>query len=236
MAAVRAVGRGAGLSHLSAAAVWAMHDAPVDRVDVLVVHRDVRSRENVRIHRVSELGGADVSTHRGIPLTVPVRTLLDLATVVSRAELARAVERAEICRVATHDELVALLTRCRSHRGAARLRAVLDPGRQFTRSQAERRLLALVEAAGLPMPAANTHVAGHEVDFLWPRERLVVEVDGYAFHSSRAAFERDRVRDARLQALGYRVLRFTWRRLADEPEASVATIAVALATRAAVAF
>jgi very-short-patch-repair endonuclease len=131
--------------------------------------------------------------------------------------------------MSSHEQLAALLTRGRSHRGAARLEAVLDPGRQFTRSEAERRLLRLVKAAGLPTPAANTRVAGYEVDFLWPRERLVVEVDGYSFHSARAAFERDRVRDADLQTCGYRVLRITWRRLAEAPDAVTATVATALA-------
>ena len=76
---------------------------------------------------------------------------------------------------------------------------------------------------------ANVRVAGHEVDVLWPDAKLVVEVDGYAFHSTRAAFERDRRRDGELQAAGYRVLRLTWRQLADEPEAVVASLARTLA-------
>ena len=59
-------------------------------------------------------------------------------------------------------------------------------------------------------------------------QRLVVEVDGFAFHSSRAAFERDRVRDAELQAMGYRVLRVTWRRLVAEPDVIVAQLAALL--------
>jgi very-short-patch-repair endonuclease len=63
---------------------------------------------------------------------------------------------------------------------------------------------------------------------LWSEQRVVVEIDGFAFHSSRAAFERDRIRDAELQALGYRVLRITWRRLVSEPEAVVALLAAAL--------
>ena len=63
------------------------------------------------------------------------------------------------------------------------------------------------------------------MDFLWPSKRLIVEIDGYAFHSSRAAFERDRRRDADLQTLGYRILRFTPRRLNDEPVAVVAAVA-----------
>jgi very-short-patch-repair endonuclease len=103
----------------------------------------------------------------------------------------------------------------------------------FTRSEAERRLLALIRAAGLPPPRTNVHVGPYEVDFLWPAHRLVVEVDGFAFHSSRAAFERDRRRDADLQARGLRVTRVTWRQLEREPHAVVARLAAALALRAA---
>ncbi len=98
----------------------------------------------------------------------------------------------------------------------------------MTRSAAERRLLALVKAGGLPRPETNVKVAGHEVDMLWPAAHVVVEVDGFAFHSGRGAFERDRRRDADLQAAGHRVLRITWRRLQAEPEA----VLVALTTGA----
>jgi very-short-patch-repair endonuclease len=75
----------------------------------------------------------------------------------------------------------------------------------------------------------NAKLAGFEVDFVWPDQKLVVEVDGYRFHSSRAAFERDRRRDARLGDLDFRVIRVTWRQLVDEPHAVVARIAAALA-------
>ena len=71
----------------------------------------------------------------------------------------------------------------------------------------------------------------YEVDLLWPGQRLVVEMDSYAFHSSRARFEADRLRDAALGAAGFRVLRVTWRQLADTPEALAARIATALAQR-----
>ena len=63
---------------------------------------------------------------------------------------------------------------------------------------------------------------------LWPRRRLVVEVDGFTFHVSRAAFERDHRRDAELTTLGYTVLRVTWRRLKAEPEAVIAELAALL--------
>ena len=98
----------------------------------------------------------------------------------------------------------------------------------LTRSEAEERLLALVRAAGLPPTETNSRVGHHEVDFLWRAARLVVEVDGYAFHASRASFERDRLRDAELQAVGLRVMRVTWRQIVDEPLALVSRLAQAL--------
>jgi very-short-patch-repair endonuclease len=111
------------------------------------------------------------------------------------------------------------------------LRAALERegGPAFTRSEAERRLLALVRAAGLPPPRVNPRLAGHEVDFLWTEARVVAEVDGFAFHSTRAAFERDRRRDADLGDSGHRVIRLTWLQLEREPHRVVARLAAALA-------
>jgi very-short-patch-repair endonuclease len=115
------------------------------------------------------------------------------------------------------------------------LRALLtrERGPALTRSEAEERLLALVRQAGLPAPECNVRIAGHEVDFLWRASRLIVEVDGYAFHGSRDAFERDRRRDAELQAVGLTVVRLTWRRLVHEPEAVVALLARRIAPASA---
>jgi very-short-patch-repair endonuclease len=92
-------------------------------------------------------------------------------------------------------------------------------------------MLALIRAADLPRPRVNVRLGPHEVDLHWPGHRLVAEIDGYAYHSSRAAFERDRLRDADLQARGQRVLRITYRRLSAAPEAVIAQLAAALATR-----
>ena len=106
------------------------------------------------------------------------------------------------------------------------MRAVLAGEPAFTRSEAEARLLELLRRARLPLPEHNVIVDGHEVDMLWRGHGLVVEVDGYAYHSGRASFEHDRARDAEL---GLRVVRITWRQLNDEPEAVVARLARALA-------
>jgi very-short-patch-repair endonuclease len=71
----------------------------------------------------------------------------------------------------------------------------------------------------------NRAVEGYEVDFVWPEARLIVEADGWAAHRSRAAFERDRLRDAALGAAGWRVMRITWRRLTREPGLVAAQLA-----------
>ena len=90
-------------------------------------------------------------------------------------------------------------------------------------------MLELIRAAGLPPPEVNARVCGYEVDFLWRRQRLVVEIDGYAFHSSRSAFERDRAKGAALLAAGFQVMRVTWLQMEREPYVVVAHLAQALA-------
>jgi very-short-patch-repair endonuclease len=79
-----------------------------------------------------------------------------------------------------------------------------------TRSELEEAFLRLCDDHALPRPQTNTHIEGFEVDFAWPAERLIVEVDGYAFHRSPTAFETDRERDVILALAGWRVLRFTY--------------------------
>jgi very-short-patch-repair endonuclease len=107
----------------------------------------------------------------------------------------------------------------------------LERGPGITRSKAERKLVALLRAAALPAPELNARVKRDEVDFLWRKHRVAVEVDGYAYHADRRAFERDRERDGVLLADGYAVLRITWRQLITRHEAVIAKIAAALAVR-----
>ena len=86
----------------------------------------------------------------------------------------------------------------------------------------------LLRQANLPSPVTQHWVAGYPADFAWPERRLIVEVDGFRFHSHRRAFERDRKRDQAHVLAGYRVIRITWRQLDEEPLSVVATIATAL--------
>jgi very-short-patch-repair endonuclease len=87
----------------------------------------------------------------------------------------------------------------------------------LTRSELEERFLAFLDAHDLPRPSVNCAVEGFEVDFHWPDQRLIVELDGRAAHHTLTAFERDRARDRALQAAGWRVVRITWHQLQYEP-------------------
>jgi very-short-patch-repair endonuclease len=220
IAAVLAVGHGAAISHRSAAALWEILPPNDDPVDVTVTRGHPRNRPGIQVHRTRRF---QHSLNAGVRVTTPLRTLQDLASAVGSRDLERAVEEAQVRRLVTRQEI----ERLRGRSGAA------GRGREpsLTRSEAERRLLRLIRVAQLPAPRTNVRVDRHEVDFLWLDERVIVEVDGFGFHSSRAAFERDRAKDRALQAAGYVVLRITWRQLVDEPEAVIAALAGALAHR-----
>jgi very-short-patch-repair endonuclease len=138
--------------------------------------------------------------------------------VLTPRALEQALAEARARRLVTRGALHAALARAPRRHGSAALRTLLSCEAEpaLTRSEAEERLLALVRKARLPEPECNVRLAGYEVDFLWRDRRLVVEVDGYAFHSSPAAFERDRLRDGELEDAGYRVRRITWRQLTED--------------------
>jgi very-short-patch-repair endonuclease len=190
-------------------------------------------RPGIVVHRTVRLDRRDRRLHGPLPLTSPARTLVDLAPSVTRDRLEQAIAQAGRRRLAREDEILAAGARAGRRRGSVVLEQLLGAGATaYTRSAAERRLLSLIREAGLPPPRVNSRLAGLEVDFVWPRRKLVVEVDGYGYHSDRLAFENDRRRDAKLIALGYRIMRITWRQLCDEPVGVVARLATALASTA----
>lgn len=223
------------VSHRSAARLWGLLPAPGvgDVVDITVVRREVHPQPGIRIHRRRRMRTADSVWQGRIRLTTVARTLFDLASVLSSGQLESIVAQARRMELTSEAELGAQLSANRGQRGVARFRQVLgvDGAPAFTRSEAERRLLGLIRASDLPLPAANSVVHGFEVDFLWARELVVVEVDSRAFHSDRNAFERDRLRDAELIANGYVVIRVTWSQLTQTPAAIINRIRRTLTTR-----
>jgi predicted transcriptional regulator of viral defense system len=226
MAAVLACGGEGVLSHRSAAALWGLR--PTSRPDVEVsAPRSRGGRKGIAVHRVRRLHPDDWAIQNGIPVTTVARTLLDLAEVTDRADLARAFEEAERLRLLDVRSIERLMRRSRGRRGLRPLAALIAQERAplpATRSELERRFVEVCGEAGLPRPAVNVVVAGLEVDMVWADRKLAVELDGYAFHRTRAAFERDRIRDASLALAGYRVLRVTHRRLEHQPAAVAETV------------
>jgi very-short-patch-repair endonuclease len=101
----------------------------------------------------------------------------------------------------------------------------------MTRSRRERAFLKLIRESGLPLPETNAKFGPYEPDFLWRRERLVVEIDGYTFHSGPDSFSRDREKDLFFKRLDLEVLRFTGEHIVHQPPMVLATVAQELARR-----
>jgi very-short-patch-repair endonuclease len=228
MAAVLACGTRTALSHGSAAYLYGI--VPRPEGDVHVTGPERRGRRGIRLHR-SPLTPQDATRSHGVPVIRPARTLVDMAAGADPLLVERAMEDALRRKLVSRSVLAAEAARRRPGSAAIRELLALERAPALTRSEAERRLLALIRAAGLPTPELNVRLLGLDVDMFWRRQRLVVEVDGFAYHSGRAAFERDRMRDARLTASGLRVMRITWRQISARPHAVVARLAEALAQR-----
>jgi len=170
----------------------------------------------------------------GVPVTAVPRTLLDLAAVLPSLPLERVLERTEAQGLFDVPPVEEVLDRNAGHAGAANLQqalALYRPEPAFTRSSLEQRFLELVREAGLPAPAMNFNVGGYELDAYWERERFAVELDLYETHGTRAAFERDRLREDDLLLIEVETIRVTGPRLRREPDAAVARVAAHLARR-----
>jgi very-short-patch-repair endonuclease len=230
-AALLYAGDDTALSHGTAAALWGLTAAAPPLVAITVIRRNIRPHEQLRVHRVQTLDARDVRIHQGFPVTAPARTIIDVTGSSGADAGHRALNEARVRKLVSDQELEAAIARCPGRMGTSRLRKILkaEKGRGFTRQEAERRLRALVTAAGLPPAEYNARLHGYELDALWRSAGIVVEVDGFAAHGQRAAFERDRRKDQVLAAAGYQVIRVTWRQIEHEPLAVVARIAQAMA-------
>jgi len=235
MAAVLACGPGALLSHRSCGALAGILRTAIAYVEVTVPSPRGRI-DGVRAYVRSRTAAVDRDEIDAIPCTSLARTLLDLATVVPRRRLERACDEAEAQEIFDLRAIGDVLDRSRGCRGTARLRAVLEEhaiGTTLTRPGLEERALAALDRAGLRRPEVNADVVcrdgiGREVDFLWRRERLVLETDGGQFHRTPRQIERDRRKEAHLVRAGYRVLRATWLQVEREPETVALMVAAAL--------
>ena len=163
----------------------------------------------IRVHR-SSLDPQDVTRHKGIPVTTPARTLIDLAAIVNERGLRHAVRRAQGHRRISLPHLLRTLDRLGPRRGTTTLRRIIATGPAPTRSVLEDVLLDLLLAAGFEHPDVNKPIVidGRRVvpDFRWPQHRLILEADGPGWHDRSL----DAERQALLEAHGERVVRLTW--------------------------
>lgn len=233
LAAVLAAGPGAVLSHRDAAGLHGIRPANHVRVDVTTPRR-LRQRPGIALHHSTTVAD-DVTIANRIPVTTLARTLVDLAAVVPADHLAKAMREADRQGKLDLRAVEAVMERTRNRPGKrhAALRSALADhrrrGTQLTRSPLEDRFLGLLDAHGLPRPETNVVIEGMEVDALWRSRRIVVELDGWAHHNDRLAFERDRERSNELAEAGYTVLRFTHDAVAHRPSAVANQLARVLA-------
>lgn len=212
---------GGVLSHRSAAALWALTD-PIERDEVTIRTSAGRGERNgLTIHRTSSLLKAETTMHDGIPVTTVPRTFVDLAETASRRRLERTLDEAEYQRVLDLTAFQHAIALNSGRAGAKRLARALEGhtvGSTRTNDGLEESFFLLCRDAGLPDPVVKAHIGPYEVDFLWPDARLVVETDDRASHERNATYERDRDRDGHLQEAGYRLRRFTWKKITNEPD------------------
>lgn len=203
MAAVLYGGEGSVLSYWSAATLWRMRSGVGPKSHV-TCPRKRRSSRRITFHH-AQLPDDEVTTEQEIPATTPARTLLDLAPLLPSPVLARMVEAAPN----RGAPLAELLARYPRKPGRTTLAAVIESATPMTRSDLEAKLLDAMTRAGLPQPEVNAVIEGYEIDFAWRKHRVIAELDAYATHGSRLAFERDRERDRKLTLAGWRVVRMT---------------------------
>jgi very-short-patch-repair endonuclease len=213
MAAVLAGGEGALLARRTASAAWGIRRSE-GRPEV-AIPRQRRARRGIVFHR-SRVPADERTTHNGIPITTVPRTILDMATVLDVRGIERAINEAEIKRLWDELSLHDLLHRYRGRPGTGNLRAALrkrSEGATATKSDLEELFIAFADTARLPRPETNVHIEGIEVDCAWRKQRVIVEVDSWEIHRTRAAFERDREKSRVLQAAGWRCVPITYLQL-----------------------
>ncbi len=229
--ALLACGPTAVLSHGTAACVWGIWKRWEKPFEVTTAGK--RTRNGISVHR-AELKRRDITTQIGLRVTTAARTVFDIAPRLSERALRRAIADLRRPGHLHIHQLADLVERLPRSPGTRRVRPLIDvPHGGPTRSDLEDRYLAFAARFGLPTPETNVWVAGREVDIWYPEERVIVELDGWDFHSDRESFEDDREEDATALALGIATIRITDPRMTNRPEREAARIRTILRARRA---
>lgn len=186
-----------------------------------------RSHAGVRVRR-RDLDEQDIFEARGLRVTGLALTVLEASA--RRGGGPRVMDSALQHRVGLAD-LQRTHIRNRGRYGAAAARRMLDAAAGGARSEAERLVIQLLREAGIKGWQANFAAGPYVIDVAFPRQRVAVEIDGWAFHSDGAAFQNDRKRQNWLALHGWQVLRFTWLDLTQHPQRVLAEIRAAISVR-----
>ncbi|MYF84360.1 MAG: DUF559 domain-containing protein [Acidimicrobiia bacterium] len=226
------------VSHQSAAQLHRLGCEPFRGAVATVPSRRTYRLEGVQVHQSTDLHRRYVTHIAGFPVTNPVRTMFDLASVTEFDELRSIAQKALAARRVTYEGLAEILEELgrRGRPGTARFRELLEdvaPGLVVPESALEERMIALLSASDLPMPTLQMPLPWRSptkgrVDFAYEDARLIIECDGRRWHTTMEAFESDRRRDNLAQLHGWKVLRFTWSDLTDQPFRVVHQISEAL--------
>jgi very-short-patch-repair endonuclease len=238
LAAVLAYGSAAMASHRTAAWVWNLLWDNRTRTDVTVAGRSGKPRRGIILHRPRHVPDEDRTIRDGIPCTSVARVLLDVAGTEPLRLLRRAFEEAERQRVLDMREVERVLATTRGHPGVQPLATLAEEASgppPMTRSGVEEALRELCRVEGIPLPAMNVPVGEYELDAVWFDEKVAIEIDHYATHGHRTAFERDRVRDIDVHLAGFLPARITDVQIATKPRETAVRLRRLLARGAQVA-
>jgi very-short-patch-repair endonuclease len=198
------------LSHQSAAALWKIRAETGSEIHVSVPRPADPRHPGIQVHRRSTLPPDELTRHDYVPVTTPLRTLMDLATSIPAYQLEAAINEADKLDLVDPVALGAALRDKRGQRGVGPLRRILEQGDfVLTDSELERRFLPIARRAGLGKPLTQQWVNGFRTDFHWPDLGLVVETDGLRYHRTPSQQTMDRMRDQTHIAAGLTPLRFT---------------------------
>ena len=229
MAATLAARPDAYISHASAATLWRIAHLPSLPIHVSVPdHRGARRREGLAVHRRDPdlLAAPHVRAYRGIPVTGPGETIIDIAHGLDIDRLDATVSEADKLDLIDPVRLRAL-TLVSSHRpGAGRVRRALDRHTfVLSDSALERLFVPIALRAGLGRPVTRCFRNSHRVDFWFEQLGLVVETDGLRYHRTPAQQSRDLRRDQDHAVAGAERLRFSHWQVRYEPERVVEVLA-----------
>src|SRR6266849_2248619 len=242
MAACLSVGPEAVASHTSAAALLKLDGVSVPAIEVTTAKSRNSRRTGVVVHRSQWLPTEDIAVIDGIPSTRAARTIIDLASALEEQQLELALEdalRRRLINVPWVERRLRILgSRRWGSRSLSRLLSMRKSGKALTDSALEARVFQTLGEAGLPRPERQFMVITDEeliarVDFAYPKQRLIIEADGYRYHQDFRAWTNDRDRLNKLAADGWRVMHARWKDVDEDRDDSVQRVQEALKLRTA---